>query len=245
MASDGFRRWLVRHPVANAGLIIAMGGSVLALLLGRLREVLSILDFYSYAGAGRAGVARGISWTAGIGVMFVVAEVVRRRWWTSSPVRRWVVGVLVAIPCLGLLLTVPHRSGDPPGAGFCSSWQCVASSYVVWIGLAAAMLTFGLVFGWRALTGRQTSSRLHQALKAFERPTGAACRPVVTAALRDEEEPSAGWAYFFLCDCGVVGVARKTPDEADQDAREHSPASPPRRDIPTDATSPPPTRFSD
>ena len=182
---------------------------------------------------------RGIWWTAAIGGSFTLAELVRRRWWTGSSLRRWMVRVLVAVPSLGLLATLPHRSGDPPGAGFCSTWDCVASSYVVWIGLAAFVVAIGLLMAWRVSVGRHTTSRLHQALKTFEGPTGAPCRPVVTAAPRDEEEPSAGWAYFFLCDCGTVGAARRTSAEAQQDALEHSPTSPPRREIPPDAYEPP------
>ena len=244
VAKDGFRRWFVRHPLASAALVIAFGGAFAAILIARLREVIEILDVSHPPQAGRDSVIRGIWWTAAIAGMFTLAEIVRRRWWTRSSVRRWVVRVLVAVPCLGLLATLPHRSGDPPGAGFCSTWHCVASSYVVWIGMAAATVGIGLWMAWRVSIGRHTTSRLHQALKTFEGPTGAPCRPVVTAALRDEEEPSAGWAYFFLCDCGSVGAARRTSEEAQQDAFEHSPSSPPRSEIPTEAYEPPPSAIS-
>ena len=60
-------------------------------------------------------------------------------------------------------------------------------------------------------------------------------RTIVTALPRDQDEIDAGWVYFFECDCGVVGSACSSLDEATEEAREHRPELMPAFDVPPEA----------
>jgi hypothetical protein len=238
---DRLGHWFERNPLIVGVLAIGMGGGFFAILLSRLREVLGILDLYFPPGASRQSINRGILWTGAIAGAFTAAAVIQRKWWKKSTLRRWVLGAMTAPPALALLATAPGRHGDPPGAGLCATWPCVASSHVVWMAVAVAFVVIGVKMCIGVLRGRH--SRLHRMIRGWSRPTGLPCRSTITALPRDHEAPDLGWVYFFDCACGVVGRAWPTAAEAEADAREHAPDQIPTHDIPSEARQGPPTPF--
>jgi hypothetical protein len=222
--------WLMKHPKTNGLLVALMGVSFVGFLAIRLDDV---LGFLPSAARRQEAIFRGILWAAGVSACFGFAAVLRLRWWSPSRIRRVVLGILVVVPLLGLLVTMPDRSGEPPGAGLCPTWDCVASALINWIAVGLSFVILGAIVVVRG----SRESRAWGFLRGLAKPTGQPCSPVVTALPRRDEKPQEGWTFFFLCDCGFVGKARSSEQEAFEDAQRHAPGTGARIDVPDQARS--------
>jgi hypothetical protein len=132
---------------------IAAGIALLARLLPRYQQVLEILA--STTGAGARSSMLGVAWSTVAGAC-VALHVALRRWALVGRLRRWATGALLVVPFLTLMRRIRIGTVIPDAGLFCSSWECVATSYAVWLTFAVAIIAIGIFLVVRSL--RRTMS---------------------------------------------------------------------------------------